>query len=261
MRFKNTVISMFRHRNWSLSQEKRKKVANRLEQGADLLTKFRGEMGTPIGAVTMLDKHVQDTWDFSLMVGVICATDKLDGWVARMAAWVRHGKTRASGGTDDERADKKWYKGTTIGSFGNALRRRTYGLAGVIAVSGAVNVARDGIVTRKRDQAIYLNDEYQLTDTEDQIKTSATQLGGYKTLCNMLALGASVSPLAKTHTGRQLTGGLFATGAALSVISGVSTVNMIENNVRNLEFRGIIPSGSLRAAAHQLALNADENSV
>lgn len=164
-------------------------------------------------------------------IGIVAATDYFDGRLARKAKVHRTDQQGSERGAWlDQMADKAFVHSLMGGMAVHAAKQGDKAQAGILLANQAVQFARDTWVTQIRSEA-----------QDHGVPTGARWLGRLKTATTLAALTAkALPPMARYETAQTWTAiaGVTA-GTALSIVSGVSLVSELRNQIEGSPDTGL----------------------
>lgn len=218
-----------------------------LQRLADGLSISRAIAG-PALAVYIAKSREYRTVPTVAAIGVIAATDYLDGKVATRAKSHRSNHQGSERGAWlDQMADKVFVHSLMGGMAVHAARRSEKAQAGVLLANQAVQFARDTWVTRVRSEA-----------QEHGVPTGARWLGRVKTATTLVALTVKALPARPHHETAQTWAAMagLTAGSALSVISGVSLVSELQGQIKGSPDTGL--PEFLEVSEHEARIALDD---
>lgn len=198
----------------------RRRTARKLRRTANTLSASR------IAAAPLLFERIYSghspSWWLCSTLGLLAASDKYDGVLARKAQKLAPDMSDTTGAWLDQMADKALVHGVLGGLVVQQFAQENYWLGTVYAASQAATLARDSIVTRIRKRA-----------TDKGQSTNAQRLGKWKAGLQLASLGYAVSPLVRYSYGTLPVGEIVAASgvgasAIFSVASGVSLAHHLQ---------------------------------
>lgn len=160
----------------------------------------------------------------STEVGAVSLGDAADGRGVRYAAAKRDEVTTPEGARDDERTDKEAARKILSALAMRAFMNKDTKFGMFLTASLAIIMARDTLVTSKRDEAQAL-----------EVDIKATGLGKAKTGVQNLVFTTETSTVAKTKYGRRVVYGLQMAANTLSVVSGAKTIHRLNKAIKELK--------------------------
>lgn len=199
------------------------RTARLLQQGANGLCYARMIAGPLLGLyIARQPESGYRSWKMATLVGVLSATDALDGKLARRAARLDPNVNDQGGAWRDQMADKIFTHAILGGMVVSAARNNQPELATGLLVNQAVQLTRDALITGVRKRA-----------SEHGVATNAQLLGKIKTGALLASTITMASPLATNHEGTASVGQIassigFTIGSGLAVVSGISLAHNLE---------------------------------
>lgn len=160
------------------------------------------------------------SWKTASAIGLLAASDGLDGRLARKALTYDPSAASEHGAWADQMADKVLTHAIIGGLATNAFREGSIAKGSTLLANQAVQAVRDVLVTKVRRQA-----------TEHGVSTKAKGLGKLKAAVLMGACIELASPLATTSVGECIGNLSVAAGTGLAVVSGVSLTNSLREGI------------------------------
>jgi phosphatidylglycerophosphate synthase len=203
---------------------------------ADALCDLRTAIAPAIGK-DIVTNEAYRSWGMVGLLGILYATDKLDGFFAHKRAELMDAaddstkqlviadthlmEAIAQGGRKDDKADKALTHSIFLSIAARESLNKNIGYAALIAGSDAVMYLRDRVVSNARDKAALLGK-----------KGDARKLGKYKQGILVMTAMAAVAPFpessSKKSFGRRLVKAGILGGAALSVLSGFDQIHSLK---------------------------------
>jgi phosphatidylglycerophosphate synthase len=196
---------------------------------ADALCELRTSIA-PVLAQDIVSHEDYRSWGMVGLLGMLYATDKLDGMLANRRASLMNTADDASksliesdgrlmdainqGGRKDDKADKALTHAVLLSIATREVLNENIGYGALIAGADAVMYARDVVVGKMRDRAALIGK-----------KGDARKLGKYKQGLLVLTAMTAVAPYTETSTkksvGRTVVKAGLLGGVALSLVSGI----------------------------------------
>ena len=195
-----------------------------MQQGADLLCHLR-RIGSGVIALANLTRSDTRTLRTTSLLGVIYATDKVDGLLARGASRLLQRPCTDAGKTLDQKVDKDSHTMVMGSHIVDAWSRGERTFATALLSNMAVQLWRDRIVNRRRERAQQVA---RITDRNIHIGSVPASKGKMF----FVAGGdiATQSSIARHPVGRTILGAVHCIGSALSLTSGAEVVRRLHGD-------------------------------